>query len=372
MHARERTPDSVEREIDDAKPGLAEVVGQEAVFEQIRARLVAEAFDVECRSILERPRGADRMEARDVAAELRQRIAAIELGRTPAMAGEDREAEALERMQRPLTETHRRNGRHIGARELGDQRVLLEDLRVAPARGPIEFRNRRRRIITPCLVDAVLVAVERKQAPVTANADAVECIEHAIGREAGVRRRVCYCWHRLLIFASVLHMIATDRIYRQWDDEIVPRLVDYVRIPAKSPHFDAAWEAHGHIERVVALAEAWARAQRVKGLAVEIVRLPGRTPLLYFEAPGQGERTVLLYGHLDKQPEMIGWRADGGAWTPVIENGKLYGRGAADDGYAIFAALSSLGALDAQGIPHARCVGLIETCEESGSYDLPV
>jgi len=166
-------------------------------------------------------------------------------------------------------------------------------------------------------------------------------------------------------------MIATDRIYRQWDDEIVPRLVDYVRIPAKSPHFDAAWEAHGHIERVVALAEAWARAQRVEGLAVEIVRLPGRTPLLYFEAPGQGERTVLLYGHLDKQPEMIGWRADGGAWTPVIENGKLYGRGAADDGYAIFAALSALGALDAQGIPHARCVGLIETCEESGSYDLP-
>ncbi|HEX6794429.1 MAG TPA: M20 family metallopeptidase [Casimicrobiaceae bacterium] len=166
-------------------------------------------------------------------------------------------------------------------------------------------------------------------------------------------------------------MIATDRIYRQWDDEIVPRLVDYIRIPAKSPHFDAAWEAHGHIERVVALAEAWARAQPVKGLTVEVVRLPGRTPLLYFEAPGQGERTVLLYGHLDKQPEMIGWRSDGGPWTPLIEDGKLYGRGAADDGYAIFASLSALGALDAQGVAHARCVGLIETCEESGSYDLP-
>jgi acetylornithine deacetylase/succinyl-diaminopimelate desuccinylase-like protein len=166
-------------------------------------------------------------------------------------------------------------------------------------------------------------------------------------------------------------MIATDRLYRQWDDEIVPRLTDYIRIPAKSPHFDPAWKAHGHIERVVGLAEAWARAQPVKGLAVEIVRLPGRTPLLYFEAPGQGERTVLLYGHLDKQPEMIGWRADGGPWTPIIENGKLYGRGGADDGYAIFAALSALGALDAQGIPRARCVGLIETCEESGSYDLP-
>jgi len=166
-------------------------------------------------------------------------------------------------------------------------------------------------------------------------------------------------------------MIATDRIYRQWDDEIVPRLVDYIRIPAKSPHFDPSWEAHGHIERVVALADAWARAQPVTGLAVEVIRLPGRTPLLYFEAPGRSDRTVLLYGHLDKQPEMVGWRADGGPWMPVLENGKLYGRGGADDGYAIFAALSALVALDAQRLPRARCVGLIETCEESGSYDLP-
>ena len=166
-------------------------------------------------------------------------------------------------------------------------------------------------------------------------------------------------------------MIATDRIDRQWDDEIVPRLVEYIRVPAKSPHFDPSWEAHGHIARVVALAESWARAQPVAGLAVEVIRLPGRTPLLYFETPGSSERTVLLYGHLDKQPEMVGWRPDGGPWTPLIENGKLYGRGGADDGYAIFAALSALGALDAQRIPRARCVGLIETCEESGSYDLP-
>ena len=166
-------------------------------------------------------------------------------------------------------------------------------------------------------------------------------------------------------------MIATDRIYRQWDDEIVPRLVDYIRIPAKSPHFDPSWEAHGHIERVVALADAWARAQPVTGLAVEVIRLPGRTPLLYFETPGRSDRTVLLYGHLDKQPEMVGWRADGGPWVPVLDNGRLYGRGGADDGYAIFAALSALGALDTQRVPRARCVGLIETCEESGSYDLP-
>jgi acetylornithine deacetylase/succinyl-diaminopimelate desuccinylase-like protein len=165
------------------------------------------------------------------------------------------------------------------------------------------------------------------------------------------------------------------RIARQWDDEIVPQLVDYVRIPAKSPHFDAAWQSHGHIDRVVLLAEAWARAQPVRGLAVEIVRLPGRTPVLVFEVPAAGsstdERTVLIYGHLDKQPEMTGWREGLGPWMPVIEDGRLYGRGGADDGYAVFAALSAIGALQAEGAPHARCFGLIETCEESGSYDLP-
>ena len=164
---------------------------------------------------------------------------------------------------------------------------------------------------------------------------------------------------------------SVDRIAEQWDREIVPRLVDYIRIPAKSPHFDRDWQAHGHIERVIRLAEEWVRAQPIPGLAVEIVRLPGRTPVLLFEVPGTGSGTVLLYGHLDKQPEMVGWRADGGPWTPLIEDGKLYGRGGADDGYAVFAALSALAALTAQRVPHARCVGLIETCEESGSYDLP-
>ena len=162
-----------------------------------------------------------------------------------------------------------------------------------------------------------------------------------------------------------------ENIGRHWDSEIVPRLVEYIRIPAKSPHFDAAWEAHGHIERAIQLAHEWARLQPIPGLRVEIVRLPGRTPVLVFEVPGDDARTVLLYGHLDKQPEMVGWRPDGGPWTPIQEGGKLYGRGGADDGYAIFAALSALRALSDQRVPHARCVGLIETCEESGSYDLP-
>jgi acetylornithine deacetylase/succinyl-diaminopimelate desuccinylase-like protein len=165
-----------------------------------------------------------------------------------------------------------------------------------------------------------------------------------------------------------------SRTAAQWDADIVPQLTDYIRVPAKSPHFDPDWAAHGHIERVVRQAEAWVRAQPVAGLAVEVVRLQGRTPVLFFEVPARGtqhERTVLLYGHLDKQPEMTGWRSDLGPWTPKYENGKLYGRGGADDGYAVYASLAALGAMQAEGLPHARCVGLIETCEESGSYDLP-
>ncbi|MGH8713488.1 MAG: M20/M25/M40 family metallo-hydrolase, partial [Casimicrobiaceae bacterium] len=104
---------------------------------------------------------------------------------------------------------------------------------------------------------------------------------------------------------------------------------------------------------------------------LEVLRHYTRTPLIFIEIPGQSDHTVLLYGHLDKQPEMTGWRDGHGPWDPWYEDGKLYGRGGADDGYAVFAALSAIGALQAQGIAHARCVGMIETCEESGSYDLP-
>lgn len=164
-------------------------------------------------------------------------------------------------------------------------------------------------------------------------------------------------------------------VRRHWDAEIVEQLIDYVRIPAQSPHFDPLWESNGHIEDAIRLAETWVRRQPVRGLTVEIIRLPGRTPLLWFEVPAtnpaRGERTVLMYGHLDKQPEMVGWRDGLGPWSPVIEDGKLYGRGGADDGYAVFASIAAVAAVQAQGVDHARCVGLIETCEESGSYDLP-
>jgi acetylornithine deacetylase/succinyl-diaminopimelate desuccinylase-like protein len=154
-------------------------------------------------------------------------------------------------------------------------------------------------------------------------------------------------------------------------ESIIPRLSEYIRIPNKSPLFDAGWESHGHMTRAAELMAAWCREQPVAGLTVEILHEPGRTPVLFCEIPGDGPDTVLLYGHMDKQPEFTGWAEGLSPWEPVLRDGKLYGRGGADDGYAVFSSLTAIRLLQEQKIPHARCVVLIEACEESGSYDLP-
>lgn len=163
-----------------------------------------------------------------------------------------------------------------------------------------------------------------------------------------------------------------------WETEIVPALHEYILIPNKSPAFDPAWKAHGHMDRATALIEQWCRAQQIPGLSVEVVRLKNdrgeeRTPVILMEIPGTGRTgdTVLLYGHLDKQPEMRGWREGLSPWNPVREGDRLYGRGGADDGYAAFASLAAIRLLHEQGLKHARCVVLIEADEESGSTDLP-
>ena len=160
-------------------------------------------------------------------------------------------------------------------------------------------------------------------------------------------------------------------IERIWADSIVPELIEYIRIPNKSPAFDPAWQQHGYMDEAAARFERWAQMQPIDGMTVEVVRLRGRTPLLFMEIPGHSDETILLYGHLDKQPEMNGWREGLGPWQPVIEGDRLYGRGGADDGYAMFASLAAIAALQEQKTPHARCVVVIEACEESGSFDLP-
>lgn len=163
-----------------------------------------------------------------------------------------------------------------------------------------------------------------------------------------------------------------------WDKAIVPALEEYIRIPNKSPAFDPQWREHGHMDRAVKLIAAWCKARSIEGMQIEVVRLKGddgkdRTPVILLEIPATAGATdtVLLYGHLDKQPEFAGWNAGLGPWEPVLRDGKLYGRGGADDGYAAFASLTAIEALRRQKIPHARCVVLIEACEESGSFDLP-
>ncbi|NIA26949.1 MAG: M20/M25/M40 family metallo-hydrolase [Desulfobulbaceae bacterium] len=156
-----------------------------------------------------------------------------------------------------------------------------------------------------------------------------------------------------------------------WDESIIPEISEYIKIPNKSPSFDPDWEANGHMEQAAQMLEVWAQQQPIQGMQIEIVCIEGRTPLLFIEIPGASDDVVLLYGHYDKQPEFSGWDDDLDPWTPVIKDGKLYGRGGADDGYALFGSLTAIRALQEQGSPHAHCIVLIEGCEESGSFDLP-
>ena len=162
-----------------------------------------------------------------------------------------------------------------------------------------------------------------------------------------------------------------DFVEGTWDDSIIPELCEYIKVPNKSPAFDPDWEQHGYMEQAVSMFENWCRQQPIKGMQIEVIRIEGRTPLLFMDIRGASDDVVLLYGHYDKQPEFTGWDDDLEPWTPVIKDGKLYGRGGADDGYATFGSLTAIRALQEQGIDHAHCVVIIEGCEESGSFDLP-
>lgn len=156
-----------------------------------------------------------------------------------------------------------------------------------------------------------------------------------------------------------------------WDEHIIPAISRYIEIPNQSPLFERDWKEKGHMDRAVELVREWVSSQKIPKSHLEVKQLPGRTPLLLLEVEGERPGTILLYGHLDKQPPMVGWDEDLGPWKPVLKDGKLYGRGGADDGYAIFSVVCAIKALKEQNIPHPRLVTLIECCEESGSPDLP-
>ena len=156
-----------------------------------------------------------------------------------------------------------------------------------------------------------------------------------------------------------------------WDDSVVPTLEEYIRIPNKSPQFEPKWAELGYMQDAVEHLQRWVSQCPVRGLTHRIVTLPERTPVLLCDVAGSAPGNALLYGHYDKQPEFEGWVDGLAPWKPVIRDGRLYGRGGADDGYAVFGSLAAIAALQDQGVPHPRCLVLIEGCEESGSYDLP-
>lgn len=166
-------------------------------------------------------------------------------------------------------------------------------------------------------------------------------------------------------------LAAADRLFEQ---DAVGVLEDYVGIPCLSPGFDAEWEANGHIEAAARLLADWAGARPLPGLTVELSHLPGLTPVINAEVPATpGYRSagpVLLYGHLDKQPPLGAWREGLDPFVAVREGDLLYGRGTADDGYSVFAALGALQALHEYGLDHPRCIVIIEASEESGSPHL--
>jgi acetylornithine deacetylase/succinyl-diaminopimelate desuccinylase-like protein len=151
-----------------------------------------------------------------------------------------------------------------------------------------------------------------------------------------------------------------------WEERVLPTLCEYTRIECLSPTFDPEWEERGALVAAAELLRDWTLAQNA-GLSAEIIQLPGRTPVLLVDNGEEGE-AVLIYGHMDKQPPLGQWRAGLAPFEPVRDGDLLYGRGTADDGYSLFAAVTGL---MASGGGRGRVVILIEASEESGSPDLP-
>lgn len=163
-----------------------------------------------------------------------------------------------------------------------------------------------------------------------------------------------------------------EYIQRAWSGETLDAMKAFIRIPSKSSAFDKEWEKHGYLLKAIEDAAQWGKARFPDG-TFDILSKPGVTPALFIDIPafkGHNGRPVFFYGHFDKQPETIGWSEGLGPWTPVVKNGRLYGRGSSDDGYSFYTALTAIQALEAAGTAHPRIVGFFETDEESGSKDL--
>lgn len=182
----------------------------------------------------------------------------------------------------------------------------------------------------------------------------------------GLLLSILNCFGRKIVMEKTLESIS-----QYWESKIIPTLSEYIEIPAKSPAFDPKWRETGHIAKVIQLVDKWIDDQKVPGLKKEIIESGDRTPLLLLDLPGDYDYHVLMYGHLDKQPEMTGWAPDLAPWKAVRKGDKLYGRGGADDGYAVFASVCAIQHLLDQKAKRPHIKVAIELSEESGSNDLP-
>ncbi len=157
-----------------------------------------------------------------------------------------------------------------------------------------------------------------------------------------------------------------------FERDALETLTSYATIPCLSPMFDAHWSDNGHLDRAVELLSEWASAREILSCDVSVHRLEGRTPMLCVTvgATNDSQGTAVLYGHLDKQPPLGDWSEGLDPFVPVRRGDRVFARGIADDGYALFSALLAIEAMERHGIAHNRCVILIEASEESGSSDL--
>jgi acetylornithine deacetylase/succinyl-diaminopimelate desuccinylase-like protein len=157
-------------------------------------------------------------------------------------------------------------------------------------------------------------------------------------------------------------------IYKMFDESALPSLIEYIKIPNTSRDFDTQYATNGLLEKAADHVAQWVKSLELKDCTVEIIQHEGYTPIIFTEIKGDLPYTVFYYGHFDKQPAFTGWSEGLGATIPVIREGKLYGRGGADDGYSTYSTMLSIKALQLQGIKLPRCVMITEGDEESGDH----
>ncbi len=163
-----------------------------------------------------------------------------------------------------------------------------------------------------------------------------------------------------------------ERSEQIWEQSILPSLSEFIEIHALSPDFEPDWEKLGELQATIDLFCKWLDEQGIEGMSYEVHSINKHTPVLLVTVEGTGPGEVLFYSHLDKQPSRPELWSEGlHPLKAVRRDPFLFGRGSVDDGYGGYVCATSIRLLQEAGIPHPKATFLIETCEESGSFDLP-